>query len=216
MSNGVAGSVLAVMFSVMALFYGYRLVTVRERGEQVAEALRIVMCAAMVAMLGPWNAGVPTTLGIAVFTAAALFFVYRALFTTPRAGRHEHPRVDAVKMLAMVWMYVAMSPVATRPVTASADSSMTGMGGMDGMGGMSGMNMPGMGTASDSVPVPVWSATFSILVAVTVFGLGVWWHVRPAVRDRLSTAAGDRMLLLDDAVAALMTTGMAAAFLLLL
>ncbi|MFI1912244.1 DUF5134 domain-containing protein [Nocardia sp. NPDC020380] len=209
MGNGVAGSVLAVAFSTMALFYGYRLVTVREQGEQIAEGLRIVMCAAMVAMLGPWNAGVPTTVGIAVFTAAALFFVHRALFSARGAGRHEHPRVDAAKMLAMVWMYVAMSPVSTRPVTASADSSMAGMA------GMSGMNMPGMSTTSGSVPVPVWSAAFSILVAVIVFGLGVWWHVRPAVKDRLG-AAGDRMLLLDDAVAALMTTGMAAAFLLLL
>lgn len=209
MGNSVAGSVLAVVFSAMALFYGYRLVTVRERGERIAEALRIVMCAAMVAMLGPWNAGVPTTLGIAVFTAAALFFVHRALFSPRGAGRHEHPQVDAVKMLAMVWMYVAMSPVATRPVTASADSSMASMT------GMSGMTMPGMSTTSDSVPVPAWSAACSILVAVTLFGLGVWWHVRPAVQDRLGTS-GDRTLLLDDAVAALMTTGMAAAFLLLL
>jgi hypothetical protein len=207
-SSGLS-TVLGVVFLGLALFYAAHAVRAGCAHDRACHALCVLMCAAMAAMLGPWTASVPTGLGIAVFTAAALWFCYRALFTRD-ASHRTHPWIASAEMAAMVWMYVAMSPEAARPI-AEERSALP-----DAHAAMAGMAMPGMTMPDASAGgTPAWSLAISGLVA-TLLVVGALWYLRrpllAAVRGR-SVAAAAR---LDDMAAAVMAIGMAVAFALLL
>lgn len=179
-------SILAAVFAAAGLYSIIRLVTARRAVSRIAHVLRIAMSAAMVAMLGPWNAALPEPLGLTLFTAAALWFGYVALFLP---GAERHPWFDAGKMLAMVWMSVAMSPIATQPVTQ-----------------MAGMAMSSGGTMS--APAPTWSATVSIAVGLALL-IAAAFQARCLIAPR-------RPQPVDGGVMVVMATGMACSFFTLL
>lgn len=74
----------------------------------------------MIAMPWMWGMSIPVPLSVAVFTAAALWYAFRALFRPasaagPGDGHPHHGPVllwyHAAMMAAMVWMAVLMSMV---------------------------------------------------------------------------------------------------------
>jgi hypothetical protein len=203
--NLIVRAVLTVVFAAMALHYLRRLVGRCDVAGRVSHTARIAMCLAMLCMAGLWQPSLPTQPGVSLFLAAALWFGYLALFspaqgvdTDPHRQAHQHPWFDAAKMLAMAWMYVAMSPTATRP--AGGDGAMPAMAGMPGMAGIPG--------GPSAVSVPTWSERGSLAVA-GVLVAGLLWQSRGAL-------ARVRAVGLDDAVAAGMAAAMAGSILLLL
>jgi len=189
----VVRSLLILVFAAMALFYGFRLVTSRTGCHRVSQALRVAMCVAMVVMLGPWTMALPTQFGVSLFLAATFWFVYLALFGGPGGG-HPHPWFDMTKMLAMAWMYVTMSPAATRPPTSAAASMPT---------------MAGMGSSpTNDVGAPTWSAAMSVVVGALLL-LGAAWQLRRPVGHHYFPPD-------EDIVAASMAAAMAASLFLVL
>jgi hypothetical protein len=138
----------------------------------VDDVLHVLMAVAMVVMLWPWGMSVPAMVYVLVFTAAALWFVSRALFpaaTTPE--RHGSPQAawyHAAMMGSMVFMAavmsVAMDPTDVGAQPAAADTAMAGMD----MAGMSGMDMGGAAGTPGAVPMPddVWVWVPSLVLAI--------------------------------------------------
>lgn len=194
--NVVLQYLLAVVFAALTLYYLYRLVTAATAVARTGHAARIAMCAAMLLMLRPWNADVPAQLGVPVFLAAALWFAYLALFRPDAASDAGcHPWFDAAKMIAMAWMYVAMSPAATQPATDAAAMAMP--------------DMPGMGSdsAAMTMSVPLWSVCVSSVAAALLLAGALWLVRRPVL--------GGGSPGVDQATTAAMAAAMAGSLLLL-
>jgi hypothetical protein len=183
----------------------------------VDDVLHVLMAVAMVVMVWPWGMRVPAMVYVLVFTAAALWFVSRALFpaaTTP--ARHGSPRAawyHAAMMGSMVFMAavmsVAMDPTAVGAQPAAADAAMAGMD-MSGLGmagpDMAGMEMSGTAAPAGAVPMPdeVWVWLPSLVLAVG-FAVAAVWLGAVALRRRGGAA-------LFGATGGVMAVGMAAVF----
>jgi len=178
---------------------------------------------AMITMLWPWGQGVPVMVYVLVFTAAALWFVSRALFAPATSvggigdppltiGHHGVRGVawyHAAMMAAMVWMAVVMTVImSTLPTySASAPSSPSSPSSMPGMS-MPGMDMGSTGSGGGSMVVAVasWIRVPSLLLAAGFVAAAIWL-LSAGIRGRRaphSVAAG--------AVSGVMAAGMAVAF----
>jgi hypothetical protein len=102
--------VLTAAFSAAALFHLVRCARPVGAGRppadrhRTSEALHLVMCVAMIAMLWPWGARVPAAAWIGTFTVSAGWFVTR---TVRSAGRRWVPAFFATSAAAMIWMGAA-------------------------------------------------------------------------------------------------------------
>ncbi|WP_022916625.1 DUF5134 domain-containing protein [Ruania albidiflava] len=98
---------------------GERADGVVERRTAIAHLCHLLMSLAMAAMAWPWWTHLPATPQVVVFALAAAWFVVQT--RTATAGRLRYA-VDAVMMLAMVWMVAVMGygPHATAAGTTGA------------------------------------------------------------------------------------------------
>jgi hypothetical protein len=198
---------LSLVFAVTAGYYVYRPAARRVGGWKAAldDALHVLMSVAMVAMVWPWGMAVPVMLYIVTFTAAMLWFVARALFTTSTLnpiGHHDscgQAWYHAAMMAAMIWMGLAMSVAMTgvpsgKATTGAAAAQMPGMD----MGA-------GPASAGAPSPPPLWIYVPSVALAIG-FGVAAVWFVVAQLRDR-------RVSALSGAASGLMAAGMAFALL---
>lgn len=214
----VLSIVLGVVFTALSAWSVVRGVTTRTIAERFGHALNLLMCLDMVTMLRPvtaWTTGmVPTPVATAIFGGAAVWFCYRAM--TPNGTPHRsHCLFGAVKMLAMVWMSVAMAATTMRPTSRSNPQPITA--------GMTGMTTStGATPASPAMTAPTWSVVGTVIVIALLAATVLWYGrmllrspIRPirgttALPDRRATALSDRRAtaVLDDTAACLMATGM--------
>jgi hypothetical protein len=126
--------------------------------------LHVLMAAAMIAMAWPAGMSIPTLLYVLVFTAAALYFVYFAVF----GPRLDHTAYHAVMMAAMVAMAVVM-PAAAMPAMSSATA----------MGSDQHMSMAGMGSgyAGVSWTPPTWVSVTCGLATAGFLGAALWLFI---------------------------------------
>lgn len=213
--NVVAQWVLSAVFAVAAGYYLYGLARREERRHGprlvVDDGLHVLMGVGMIVMLWPWGVAVPVTVYVVVFTAAALWFVARALFITSPgvigagdppavAGHHDSRGVawyHAAMMASMVFMALAMN-VGT--ATTLVPSAMPGasLSGMDmGSGGASGTSM--------AMPAASWVRLPSLVLAAGFVAAAVWLVVAGA-RSRMPRSV------IAGAASGLMATGMAVVF----
>lgn len=182
----------------------------------------VLMCLAMATMPWSWSTRVPAGVTITVFTLAAAWYAWLALFRPhadagPGGGGHHSSTLllayHTVMMAAMVWMSVVMTAMMAAP---------------GGMAAMSAMPAPGTSTGAaampDPAPVPM-AATASVWhlapwqVAVTVAFVAVfaaataWFAVR--LRTGPSHPTGHRGLpsLVETLLSLAMALGMGASFL---
>jgi hypothetical protein len=124
----LAGS-FAVLMITIAICCAARLAIPRLRGrntERDADALHVLMGAAMAGMLEPRLTPVPVTAWRAVFTAAAAWFAWQAIRPGRQVGsaRCSHPVPHAVECAAMVYMLL---PVGSWPAGHGPAMTMPGM-----------------------------------------------------------------------------------------
>lgn len=181
---------LGAVFIAMAGYYGYLSVTEKAWPVRVSHLLNVLMCAAMVFMVTPWGHSLPAIVSMEIFTAAALWFAYLALFTP----QHCHtPWFHALKMLAMVWMSVAMT------LAPRAGSRM-------------GHDMSAMGTAAPAaVAAPQWSLAVTAIVALVLLAGAIRTSTRFGA-DFAKAAPAQQLRVLADGSLAL---GMALALVVL-
>lgn len=213
MASGHGVSVLVtVLFAIVAAWSIVRLVVAYSWIDRVSNGLHVVMAVVMILM--PWSAyaKLPAVAQIVFFSAAALWYVYLALFDPhaqagPGEGHHRGPALlwyHAGMMASMVWMAIAMTPLTT--------SSMPGMS-------MSGMDMgSGHSGAMAMTGSAQWAVSLSWVFGI-LFGLAaIWFIFRLGV---LAVATDDFrghafIQILDSAASVLMAAGMGIAFIFLM
>jgi Domain of unknown function (DUF5134) len=168
----LAGSV-AVLMVVIAAYCACRLAISwlrRKDTERDADALHVLMGAAMAGMLEPRLTPIPGTAWRAVFAAAAAWFAWQAI----RAGRRgaagtrcAYPVPHAVESAAMVYMLL---PVGSWP---------SGHG--------PGMAMPGMGQGATA-----GNPALTLVLALFMLGYVLWATDRLARLARASAVAPAR------------------------
>lgn len=222
----VARWALSAVFAVTVACYLYGLTQPDQRGPGLRlitdDALHVLMGVAMIAMLWSWGSAIPVMAYVLVFTAAALWFVARALFIPSTAGAAigdppvapgHHGFVGmawyhAAMMASMVWMAVGMAVAMSTLPTASSTAPSTAMDSMPGMS-MPGMNMgPVSGSGMSGMSMSTtqsWIRVPNILLAVG-FVVAAIWLVAAGVRGR------GRHSLIAGALSGLMAVGMAGAF----
>lgn len=186
MDTNLLRVLLGAVFVAMGGYYGFLAITAKAVPALVSQLLNVLMCAAMVAMLSPWGSAIHAIAGIEVFTAAALWFCYLALFAPHACAA---PGFHAMKMLAMVWMAVAMAlwmPAGTA-------------GGHD----MAAMSAPAITQAG----VPGWSVAITAVVALVLLAGAIQTSTR--VGDFARAAPAQQLHVLADGSLAI---GMAMAF----
>jgi hypothetical protein len=124
----LAGS-FAVLMIMIAICGATRLAIPRLQGrntERDADALHVLMGAAMAGMLEPRLTSVPVTAWRTVFAAAAAWFAWQAIRPARRAwvARCSHPAAHAVECAAMVYMLL---PVGSWPSSHGPAMAMPGM-----------------------------------------------------------------------------------------
>ena len=152
---------LTILFLLCIGLYGRQAFGARAWQQRVGWLLHVLMAAAMIAMVWPAGMRVPALLYVLVFTAAALYFVYLALF----GPQVDHAFYHAVMMAAMVVMGVAMTSTAM-PATSSTPA----------MGAGHHMAMADMGAAPSSgfgTP-PTWVTVVSGLAAAGFLVVALW------------------------------------------
>lgn len=171
----------------------------------VSQLLHLVMALAMVVMAWPRGMALPTTGPMLVFAVAALWFV---ALTLGHAGHRGINAYHAAMMLAMVWMYAAMSG-SLLPVPSDGTSQAAGSGGHHSMPGMPGMEMPGAAAESTGNPPFItgitWLCTVGFALAV------VWWLYRYFVVRKAEPSQPSHRFL-GTIAQAMMAAGMAITF----
>ncbi|QDZ13572.1 DUF5134 domain-containing protein [Humibacter ginsenosidimutans] len=206
--------VVTVLFAITGAYCLVRVAVGYSWIDRVSNGVHVVMSLVMLAMPWPWVSVFATAAQIAFFTAAALWYVYLALFDVhadagPGEGHHRGPALlwyHAGMMAAMVWMAVAMTPFAAQPQ----------MPGMD----MSHMQMTmssGSGMTAMTAGQP-WAITITWVFGI-LFCLATLWFLIRLVRQAIaadSLSGREGVVLLDSLVSAVMAAGMAIAFLILM
>jgi hypothetical protein len=177
-------------------------ITDRRRHDRLAGIIHLIMSAVMIAMTLGWSSDWPALPQILTFSAAALWFGYRAVFadhsrtaSATDPDGHSLPRLayHVVMMTAMVWMAAVMSP------TPQAMASMAG-------------HQHGAGPAASTF---AWSAAVSTGFGI-VFAVACLWFLlrlvwRSSAPDRSEPSS--RLRLAHLAATAAMAAGMALSFL---
>ncbi|NNN31104.1 DUF5134 domain-containing protein [Streptomyces sp. S3(2020)] len=170
--------VLSLLFAVPVL-YGTAKSVLPGGGvaDRVDHVLHAAMGVLMIAMARPWGMGLPVVPQVLLFSAGALWFLASAPF---RRGERSPGRAVAAALPhvvmtgAMAWMVAAMESSVT----------MSGSAGAGGTSDMAGMDMSGgSGLASMSL-TGVGPVTVSVLLAITLGGLGLVWLTRALDRAR--------------------------------
>lgn len=199
---------VTVIFSATGMYCVIRTALGFSALDRVNNGVHVLMSATMALMPWPAYAVIPSALPIAAFTAAALWYVYLAIFVReptldPIASHHAASPVllgyHAVMMAGMVWMAVAMTPVAD----GTGSMSMSGMR----LHGSSAMT----GSAGWAVDVSIaWGAGFALAA--------IWFLVRLVRQGVAASALTGRagVALLDTLLSLVMAAGMSLAFLLLM
>lgn len=210
---------LSVLFAATGLWYLAEAARHRGRGaalaaNRVGSACHAAMGAAMVTMFWAWGTAVPAILIVTVFTAAAFWFVSRAIFPSqrtagialPHAARAgAHAWYHAAMMASMVWMAVTTAAGSAGPAgTGGAGSAMGTMPGMAMGGGMGG------GMAAPAAEQPFWLRDGCAVLGLA-FGVAAAWLVTSAARDALRAGPDARRVLFGNGVAAVMAIGTAVA-----
>jgi hypothetical protein len=167
----LAGS-FAVLMVVIAAYCACRLAISwlrRKDTERDADALHVLMGAAMAGMLEPRLTPIPGTAWRAVFAAAAAWFAWQAMRPGGRAGRARcaHPAPHAVECAVMVYMLV---PVGSWPA-----------------GHGPGMAMPGMNQGATA-----GNPALTLVLALFMLGYVLWATDRLARLSRARAAAPAR------------------------
>jgi Domain of unknown function (DUF5134) len=173
----LAGTFAAVMI-LIALFSAGRLAIsrVRRRATELdADGLHVVMGVSMAGMLVPQLVLLPTSVGVAVFGAAAAWFGWHALRIggqhPPGISRCRYPVPHLVECVAMLYMLL---PVAgSRPANGGTGMMMAGMGAAGGQ--------------ADGFPA------LAVVLALFMLGYLVW------TTDRLTSAVRARTVAADPA-----------------
>lgn len=212
---------LTIVFTITG---GYYLCTLLRRGRRTPAAttddgLHVMMSVAMIAMVWPIGLTVPVMVYVTMFTAAALWFAARALFTgspgTIGAGdpatvsAHHGSRpiawYHAAMMASMVFMAICMNgAMSTMAATASATGSGSTMADMSGTA----TAITTTATAGDrlvSRDPTSWVWIGSLLLAAA-FLLAATWLARVGLRGRT------RHTLVAGGAGGLMAVGMAVMF----
>lgn len=203
---------VTALFSVTTAYCLVRTVLGFSLLDRLSNGTHVLMSAAMALMPWPAYLAIPPALPIAVFTAAALWYVYLAIFVReptldPIASHHTASPVllvyHAAMMATMVWMAVAMTPV-------SHDAGSMHMHGMD----MHGMDM----TSMDMTGSAGWAIGASIGCGIGFAIAAGWFLVRLIRQGVAATSFAGRagIALLDTLLSLLMAAGMSLAFLLLM
>jgi hypothetical protein len=179
---------LSVLFVVCVGLYARQAIGEKAWQRKLGWSLHVVMALAMIAMAWPVGMRIPALLFVLVFTAAALYFVYFALF----GPRIDHPVYHATMMGAMVVMAVVMQSAPMPGMTVTSTSPMGGH-----TMPMAGAAASAAGGASGS---PAWAAVACGVLAA-VFLIASLWSVVVVIR-------GPRRPYAD----LLMSLGMALAF----
>lgn len=195
--------VLTIVFASTSLFHTGRLMRSGRPGlrHTVHDGSHALMGAAMIAMLWWPRRPVLTSVSIAAFGGATLWFLYVGTHPQPR-GRHTHhlrsaaPWYHSAMMGSMVWMAVAMALMPSMGAGMEATISA-----MDHGGGY---------PHAMAAAAPVWiragceiGAIGFFMAALWMVAAGLWW-----------TATGDEMRPSAPSVASscLMAAGMSVAF----
>jgi hypothetical protein len=147
---------LTALFAVTAALFAAAV-----GGERKAvNALHAVASAAMILMIWPVGMHISPLLYILVFTCAALYFAYLALF----GNRLAHPVYHPAMMAAMAAMGLLMAPNMATPAMADTGSHMSHMA----------MPMASPAAPAMSHTVPWLTATTGTMAAG--FGIAtLWW-----------------------------------------
>lgn len=156
----LTASVATILFGALGVWYAGRVVAGRDVPDRISNLLHLLMSGAMVAMPWPW--AVPALPQVVVFSAGAFWYVGLALFRPAGGARTglAHSRLPelwyhAGMMLAMVWMAVAMIPVAASP----------------GMTGMVHAHAEGTAVMTGSA---TWALAISIALGAAFVGAALW------------------------------------------
>lgn len=207
LSLPVLRCIITVLFVAAAAECAHTLFTDRRAWRSViSQVLHITMALAMTAMAWPATAGLPTTAPMVFFALATVWFVVLVL---TRPGHRAVNAYHAVMMLAMVWMYAAMSgslvPAPMQGVVAGGDHGPHSMA----MPGMPGMAMPA--TDASAVGNPPLVVGLNWLCVIGFAAAALWWSALVMVRRRTGTDTSGRRLA-GIAAQAMMAAGMALMF----
>jgi hypothetical protein len=209
LSNVALQWILTVVFAATGGYFLVRVFVGFNAVDRIVDLAHVIMSVVMVSMPWPWGMSIPVALQITVFTLAACWFVYLALFRPrtnigPIEGHHQRPLLlwyHAIMMGSMVVMAALMS-------LALPMSSGDEMGDMS----MQAMSMPSPTAASNGMSTPVWAAIVSLLFAVFAVTFLVW-----LLRSRLHPPREHpTALALDESARIVMAAGMTIAFVALL
>ncbi|MEE3062901.1 MAG: DUF5134 domain-containing protein [Actinomycetota bacterium] len=205
--------IATVLFVLSAVVCVHAIATGRRSWTQVAGvALQLIMSIAMLVMVWPWGATLPTA-GPLVFFLLAGFWFLAVGFSD--ADHRVINGYHALKMFAMSWMYAVMNGgwLAGQAGTAQGAHHMTSphtnMPDMD----MPGMDMSGMDMSSPSNGYPGWIEAVNWFWTIVFAIATVWWlyrsrgpHKHELPKHELSQPRND---ILDAFRQAMMAVGMA-------
>ena len=199
--------IVTALFVISAVECGVAIVVGRRSWTHtVGHLLHLAMAVAMAVMAWPRGAALPTTGPMWFFLAATLWFAGMALAHAGHRGANVY---HAVMMLAMSWMYLAMSgsliPV---PVDGGGGSG----GGHAGHHASAMAGMPGMAGPEVTGPAePPFIAGLNWLCTVGFAVAALWWLFRYfRVRSSDTSTAVHRHL--GIACQSMMAAGMAIMF----
>lgn len=197
-TNAALQLILSVIFGVSGIYFVVRLFIGVGSVDRIINLAHVLMSATMFAMVWPWGAHVPLAPQFIVFSVAAVWFVYLAVFRPnvpfgAISAHHRRPLLlgyHAIMMASMVWMAAQMS---LTPMSKS-------------MASMS------MGTPSHAMTAPSWALAISFVFAA-FFALATVVFIVEAIREKRPVEGPHSELVLpDDLGRIVMALGMSIAF----
>ncbi|UYY83627.1 DUF5134 domain-containing protein (plasmid) [Arthrobacter sp. YA7-1] len=214
-TNPVAQWLLCAIFILTGAYSLFRTVKPSAVHERISHGAHALMAAAMAAMIWPWGMSLLLVPQMAVFSLAALWFIYlfAAHPTRQRSDRaldsHHGGRGTLAFHGAMMAAMVAMAAAMRAATSGTGNTPGTGP-----MASMPGMDMPAHSMAS-AMATPLWASVLSAACAAG-FGIAALFYLGSTLAGATSphrrTGPGLRATA-DAAWNLLMATGMAALFL---
>ncbi|AFM16669.1 hypothetical protein Mycch_1883 [Mycolicibacterium chubuense NBB4] len=165
--------IVTALFVISAVECGFAIAIGRRPwAHTVGRLLHLVMAIAMAVMAWPRGAELPTAGPMWFFLAATLWFVGMALVESGHRGADAY---HAAMMLAMSWMYLAMSG-SLLPVPADGHSG--GGGGHAGHHTSAMPGMPGMAERTVQTPDPPFIGALNWFCTVGFVVAALWWLYR--------------------------------------
>jgi hypothetical protein len=163
--------IVTTLFVISAVECVYGIAANRlSRTGVIGNSLHTLMAIAMAVMAWPRGADLPATGPLLFFLLATVWFISVAL------GRPAHRRANlyhAMMMLAMAWMYAAMSGGLLLP--APIDVATAGAGGHHSPSSMPGMTMSAVDAVHDATGTPPFITGLNWLFTIGFAIAGAWW-----------------------------------------